>query len=74
MDDSKRPLRLDEEQWERLGHSRSGTTMNHYLHVYDPVHKEAAQAISGRLKQSRKAGELPESVSDSVSELEVVGP
>jgi integrase len=58
---------------ERLGHSRADTTMKHHLHVSDSVHTEAAQAISRRLKQSRKTQELSESVSHSVSELEVVG-
>ncbi len=57
---------------ERLGHSRSETTMKHYLHVSDEAHAHAAQAISRRLKTSRKDRELPESVSNSVSELEAV--
>ncbi len=58
---------------ERMGHSRSDTTMKHYLHVSDEAHTEAAQAISRRLKTSRKDHELRKLVSDSVSELEVVG-
>ncbi len=58
---------------ERLGHSRSDTRMKHYLHVSDSAHAEAAQAISRRLHASRKDHELPESVSNSVSKLEVVG-
>lgn len=57
---------------ERLGHSRSDTTMKHYLHVSDLAHTEAARVISRRLKTSRKDPELPESVSNSVSESEVV--
>ncbi len=64
------PLKVAQE---RMGHSRSDTTMKHYLHVSDEAHAEAAQAISRRLKTSRKDREVSESVSNSVSELEVVG-
>ncbi len=54
---------------ERLGHSRAETTMKHYLHISEQVHREAARAISRRLRTTRKTSTLSESVSGFVSEL-----
>jgi integrase len=35
---------------QRLGHSRSSTTANYYVHVLDPRADDAAEVISGHLR------------------------